>query len=264
MNHLSLEGYDVLTALHGDHVFEILKENDIDLLILDIMMPGMSGYEVCQRLRQTYSLMELPILMLTAKNQLSDKMLAFEAGANDYLVKPCDKQELLSRVKTLVRVKTLNEELIQMNLHLEDKVLERTRELEVAYDHLQEVTNSRQQLLANIAHELGTPVTLIHNYVQSLQKGLVAIDDVRYNKLVTDKINVLNRLIEDLFDLSTLEAGEADLHLLEYSVVEWLKQIYDKCEFAVLQRNRKIAPMEIPTDLINYSCSIDIERMDQV
>src|SRR5690625_3890533 len=188
MNNPALKGYDGLTALQGEDVFEILTENNIDLLILDIMMPEMSGYEVCQKLRQNYSLMELPILMLTAKNQLRDKMLAFEAGANDYLVKPCDKQELLSRVKTLVRVKTLNEDLIQMNLHLEDKVLERTRELEIAYEDLQTITNSRQQLLANIAHELGTPVTLIHNYVQSLQKGLVAVDDERYSKLVTDKI----------------------------------------------------------------------------
>lgn len=264
MNHLSLKGYDVLTALQGEDVFEILTENNIDLLILDIMMPEMSGYEVCQKLRQNYSLMELPILMLTAKNQLRDKMLAFEAGANDYLVKPCDKQELLSRVKTLVRVKTLNEDLIQMNLHLEDKVLERTRELEIAYEDLQTITNSRQQLLANIAHELGTPVTLIHNYVQSLQKGLVAVDDERYSKLVTDKINVLNRLIEDLFDLSTLEAGKENLNLLEFNVVEWIEQIYNKCEFAALQGQRKIKTIEIPYKLNNYVCSIDTERMDQV
>src|SRR5699024_4818735 len=126
MNQLTLEGYDVYTALRGEDVFQFLEENDIDLVILDIMMPGMSGYEVCQQLRKTYSLMKLPILMLTAKNQVQDKLIAFEAGANDYLVKPCDKQELISRVKTLVRIKTLNQELTQMNLHLEEKVLERT------------------------------------------------------------------------------------------------------------------------------------------
>lgn len=99
MNKLSLEGFEVFTALNGQQVLAIMERELIDLVILDIMMPNMSGYEVCRKLREKYSLMELPILMLTAKNQLHDKVASFEAGANDYLVKPCDKQELLSRVK---------------------------------------------------------------------------------------------------------------------------------------------------------------------
>lgn len=264
VNQLSLEGYNVLTATKGEDVFPILKENDIDLLILDIMMPGMSGYEVCQKLRNTYTLMQLPILMLTAKNQLQNKMIAFEAGANDYLVKPCDKQELLSRVKTLVRVKTLNEELNQMNLHLEKKVLERTQELKDAYEHLQAMAASRRQLLANIAHELGTPVTLLHNYVQSIQKGLITADDLHYRKLVADKINVLNRLINDLFDLSILESGKISFNLQEFHLDEWLVQVYNKSEFAVLQKNRNFEKMKIPSELTNFSCFIDVERMDQV
>src|SRR5699024_2262287 len=183
MNQLSLHGYDVKTSLRGENVFKIVEENKIDLIILDIMMPGMSGYAVCQQLRDTYSLMELPILMLTAKNQLQDKMLAFEAGANDYLVKPCDKQELLSRVKTLAHVKTLNEAVVQMNMRLEEKVQERTKKLKVANKHLQEIASSRRKLLANIAHELGTPVTIIHHYIQSLQQNIVSIDDEHYTKL---------------------------------------------------------------------------------
>jgi len=264
MNQLSLEGYEVFTALQGEDVFQIIKENDIDLLILDIMMPGMSGYEVCQRLRNKYTLMELPILMLTAKNQLQDKMLAFNAGANDYLVKPCDKQELLSRVKTLIQVKILNQKLIQMNLNLEEKVLERTHKLKVAYDNLQAMAASRRELLANIAHELGTPVTLVHTYVQSVQKGLISADDPHYGTLVTDKISVLNRLIEDLFDLSTLEAGKISFNFKDIRLDKWLEVIYDKCEFAVLQKNRIFKRMKTPLELENFTCTIDEERMDQL
>ncbi len=263
INHLSLQGYEVYTTLQGKEVFPILKENDIDLLILDIMMPGMSGYEVCQKLRKCHSLMELPILMLTAKNQLQDKMLAFEAGANDYLVKPCDKQELLSRVKTLIRVKTLNEELTQMNIHLEEKVLERTHELKIANDNLQAMAVSRRQLLANIAHELGTPVTLLHNYVQSVQKGLIAANDLHYHKLVNDKINVLNRLIDDLFDLSILESKEISFNFKKFRLDDWLEQVGNKCEFAVLQKNRKFEKIDAFSELANYTCLVDEERMDQ-
>ena len=264
MNQLTLEGYEVYTTLRGEEVFHILEENDIDLLILDIMMPGISGYAVCQQLRKTYSLMELPILMLTAKNQIQDKMIAFEAGANDYLVKPCDKQELISRVKTLVRIKTLNQELTKMNLHLEEKVLERTHDLRVAYDNLESMSNSRSELLANIAHELGTPVTLIHNYVQSIQKGLIQKNDFHYQKLVADKINVLNRLIEDLFELSILESKKVNFDLKEYRLNDWLNQLNKKCELMITQENRNFEQMDIPVTFEKYICLIDQDRMDQL
>lgn len=264
VNQLTLNNYDVYTAQNGEEVFSIVKDHDIDLIILDIMMPGMSGYEVCRKLRKSYSLMDLPILMLTAKNQVRDKMLSFEAGANDYLVKPCDRQELLSRVKTLVQVKKLNEELVLMNTHLEDKVQERTAKLNIAHENLQKMVEQRRQLLANIAHELGTPLTLIHNYIQSIQKGLIDIDDKHYQKLVADKVNVLNRLIDDLFDLSRLESGKISLEIRKYRVNEWLEQVYYKSEFAVTQSNRKFSYSKIPVELENFTSYIDKERVDQL
>src|SRR5690625_936022 len=123
------------------------------------MMPKLSGYEVCQRLRKQYSLTELPILMLTAKNQIRDKITSFEVGANDYLTKPCDKQELLSRVSTLIRLKNLNQQLIELNHELEQKVKERThaleganKELTLMNENLNKMAESRRQLLANISH----------------------------------------------------------------------------------------------------------------
>src|SRR5699024_598512 len=119
-------GYQVITASSGQEVLEIVQYEMIDLLILDIMMPKMSGYEVCQRLREQFSLIDLPILMLTAKTQLKDKVIAFEVGANDYLTKPCDRQELVTRVNTLIQLSRLNNELKEINLMLEDKVKQRT------------------------------------------------------------------------------------------------------------------------------------------
>lgn len=264
MNQLTLNDYDVLTATSGLDVLTIVEENEIDLIILDIMMPGMSGYDVCRKLRETYSLMELPVLMLTAKNQLRDKMLSFKAGANDYLVKPCNRQELLARVKTLVQAKQLNEELIQLNLHLEDKVLERTSELKIANENLRTMADQRRQLLANIAHELGTPLTLIHNYIQSLQQGLIQINDEHYMKLVNDKINLLNRLIDDLFDLSRLESKEMSLNLKQFRIDEWTAQLLKKCHFATEQGNRTFSSNTVPIELKNFIGHFDEERMDQL
>src|SRR5690606_32549656 len=135
-NQLALEGYAVVTAGDGQSVIDYVEQGPVDLLILDIMMPNMSGYEVCQRLREQYSLTDLPILMLTAKNQVQDIVTAFEVGANDYLTKPCDRKELLSRVETLIQLRQMNLELIQINQSLEEKVTERTNELAEANQSL--------------------------------------------------------------------------------------------------------------------------------
>ncbi|MCP3929299.1 MAG: response regulator [Bacteroidetes bacterium] len=108
-NHLSLEGYMVTKASNGTKALKILdKEKDFDLIILDIMMPGMSGYEVCKKLRDVYMPSELPIVMLTAKNRVVDLVEGFNAGANDYLTKPFSKDELLSRIKIHLRLHRIN------------------------------------------------------------------------------------------------------------------------------------------------------------
>lgn len=96
---LRLEGYRVKTASDGPETLKVLQEEKPELLLLDVMMPGMSGYEVCQSLRQQYNHSQLPIIMLTALNQTQDRIRGFESGANDYLNKPFNKQELAARIK---------------------------------------------------------------------------------------------------------------------------------------------------------------------
>ncbi|HHU19681.1 MAG TPA: response regulator [Bacilli bacterium] len=270
-NQLTLNNYHVLAAHKGEDALDIIDQQKIDLVILDIMMPDMSGYEVSQTIRKNFSLMELPILMLTAKNQLEDKFLSFEAGANDYLAKPCNKQELLSRVKTLIHAKKLSEDLMMLNQELGERVKARTKELEIVNsdlkvmnEKLMKMAESRRQLLSNIAHELGSPTTIIHNYMQSIQKGLVALDDQHYQKLVFDKINVLNRLINDLFDLSKLEAGKSDLNIKEIRLDEWLEQVYYQAELTTELQNRIFRKPSVPASFRHYICYIDIERMDQL
>jgi signal transduction histidine kinase len=108
INYLSLEHYSVETASNGEEALQLIsggKNEGFDLAILDIMMPRMSGYQLCRRLREKYSLIELPILILTARDQSGDIIAGFESGANDYLSKPFDKRELLARVNMLLNLK---------------------------------------------------------------------------------------------------------------------------------------------------------------
>jgi class 3 adenylate cyclase/CheY-like chemotaxis protein len=108
-NHLSLQNYQVIQALNGEEALSALEsQQHFDLIILDIMMPRMSGYEVCAKLRKKYPPHELPVVMLTAKNQVSDLITGFQFGANDYLSKPFSKDELLTRIKSHINLSQTN------------------------------------------------------------------------------------------------------------------------------------------------------------
>ncbi|ANQ27219.1 response regulator [Vibrio natriegens] len=115
---LRLEGYRVRTVSDGPETLALVEQEKPELLLLDIMMPGMSGYQVCNELRQTFDHAELPIIMLTALSQTEDRVRGFEAGANDYLSKPFNKQELAARIRA-----HLTASKAEMR-HIENKVLE--------------------------------------------------------------------------------------------------------------------------------------------
>ena len=108
-NILSLESYRVSVANNGEEALAMVENNpDLDLILLDIMMPRMSGFEVCQRIREKYLLNELPIIIVTAKNQVMDLVTGLSYGANDYISKPFSREELLARIKTHLNLYSIN------------------------------------------------------------------------------------------------------------------------------------------------------------
>ncbi|HET9097113.1 MAG TPA: response regulator [Candidatus Baltobacteraceae bacterium] len=100
---LELAGYDVTTAANGEEALRVLDSMQPDLIVLDVMMPLMDGYEVARRIRRHPANTHVPIIMLTAKSEVEDKLAGFEAGADDYITKPFGPQELLARVKAKIR-----------------------------------------------------------------------------------------------------------------------------------------------------------------
>ncbi len=108
-NHLALHNYDITQASNGIEALELIENGfKPDLILLDVMMPQMTGYEVCQKLRAQFPANELPVLMLTAKQQVTDVVEGLHVGANDYLTKPISKSELLARIKTHLHLSNLN------------------------------------------------------------------------------------------------------------------------------------------------------------
>ncbi len=111
-NILSRRGYTVSTAIHGREALDLLSvEPSIELVLLDILMPEMNGYQVCQEIRKTFEASELPVLLLTALSQVEDLVIGLQVGANDYLTKPVQTEELLARIETHLQLKASFEQL---------------------------------------------------------------------------------------------------------------------------------------------------------
>ncbi|MBD8064697.1 PleD family two-component system response regulator [Devosia sp. PTR5] len=108
---LTAEYFEVLTANSGPEALDICARHDIDIVLLDVMMPGMDGFEVCRRLKADMRTHHVPVLMITALDQPSDRVNGLEAGADDFLTKPVDDTQLMARVKSLARLKSLTDEL---------------------------------------------------------------------------------------------------------------------------------------------------------
>ena len=109
---LSSEYFDVLTASSGMEALEACRRERVDVVLLDVMMPGMDGFEVCQRLKSNPATQHIPVVMVTALDQSSDKIQGLEAGADDFLTKPVDDIALITRVRNLGRLKMLNDEIL--------------------------------------------------------------------------------------------------------------------------------------------------------
>ncbi len=130
---LSTEGYSIMTAASGEEALEQIRTALPDLILLDVMMPGMSGYDVVGKLKAAERTSNIPVIMITALDDRESRMLALEAGAEEFLNKPVDRSELWIRVRNLLRLKEYQNLLSSHNEILERQVAERTKQLTDAY-----------------------------------------------------------------------------------------------------------------------------------
>src|SRR5690606_959066 len=108
---LLAEYFEVLTASNGLEALEICQGGNVDVVLLDVMMPGMDGFEVCRRIKSDMATHHIPVVMVTALDQVTDRVRGLESGADDFLTKPANDLQLRTRVKSLVRLKSLTDEL---------------------------------------------------------------------------------------------------------------------------------------------------------
>ncbi|MEL6779724.1 MAG: response regulator, partial [Cyanobacteria bacterium J06597_16] len=204
-------GYQVAVALDGESAIAQIQYKSPALILLDVMMPGIDGFETCRRLKESPQTRAIPIIFMTALSETVNKSKGFSLGAVDYITKPFDAQEVLARVGTHLR-------LYQLTTQLEETVETRTAELTVALEKLKqsqsqliqtEKMSGLGQLVAGIAHEINNPVSFIHgnvkhtnNYVCDLIE-LLALYQENYPQPTADiqakmeEIDI-NFLMEDL------------------------------------------------------------------
>ena len=156
---LTQAGYEVRGAQNGRTALMIIDTKPPDLILLDINMPEMSGYEVCQRLRANEKSKHIPVIFISALDELSNKVKAFEVGGTDYITKPFRVEEVLARVQTHLSLHTLQVQLGIANQHLSDanneleiKVAQRTAELVKTNQQLQAEIKERQKTEAAMYH----------------------------------------------------------------------------------------------------------------
>jgi adenylate cyclase len=127
---LTARGYEVLTALDGESALQQVREGAPDIVVSDILMPQMDGYELCRRLRREPATTLLPVILVTSLDPLQERVNGLDAGADDFLSKPVNWEELFARVRSLLRIKRLQDEVKSWNARLEERVSEQLAQLE--------------------------------------------------------------------------------------------------------------------------------------
>jgi two-component system sensor histidine kinase ChiS len=191
-NLLSMRDYAVTTAYNGREALDLINGGEtFDLILLDVMMPRMSGYEACSRLRERHSMFDLPILMLTARNQTQDIVLGFQSGANDYIQKPFDKDELLARIKTLLELKNAVAASLVAN-------------------------KAKTAFLANMSHEIRTPLNAVIGLTHLLLNTPMDETQRDYAEKMRRSATTLLGIINDILDFSKVEAGKVVLERIPF------------------------------------------------
>ena len=230
---LSRVGYSVVTFTRGEPAIKAALKDPPDLVMLDIMMPGMNGYDVCRELKAQEQLNEIPIIFISALDDIQDKVAAFASGAVDYVTKPFQPEEVDARVK------------IHLTLSRQKKQLEEN------YSKLKELESMRDSLVHMIIHDMRSPLMGISGYLELAKMQPVSERLSGYLTKMEGSVDILAEMVNNLLDVSKMEAGGIDLEISAVDINELIRNVLEKFDVLVGQRALNF---EAPDGEVTVAC----------
>jgi signal transduction histidine kinase len=195
------EGYDTAEANDGEEALQKVEQYHPDLIVLDVMMPKLDGYEVCRRLKADENTKYVPVLMLTAKGEVENKIKGLEIGADDYLPKPFDYKELSARVKSLLTIKEAREKLVE-----------------------EEKSEALEKMMDEVAHEIRNPLASIGGFAKRVYDKLPEGDpNKKYMEMIMDDVLKLEDMVKQLIELKTVAICYLESTDINDIIIEALK-----------------------------------------
>ena len=215
-------GYDVVGAASGSDALLVLKRRIVDLVLLDVRMPGLDGFEVCRQIKTDPQLQQIPVILITALSDTEERIRGIKAGAEEFLSKPFDQTEALARIRMLLKAKGLDDE----RRHALDS-------LQAANDRLRELEGLRDSLVHMVIHDLRNPLTAIINFAHFLEtaEGAQLSEKGRsYVGYIIKSTDFLIEMTSSMLDVSKMEAGQMQLNLAECDLGELAGAVVSRLE----------------------------------
>jgi signal transduction histidine kinase len=238
---LESQGHEVTEAADGEEALQRVSEIAPDVVLLDIGMPGMDGFEVCRRIKADPATASIPVLLVTALSQRDQRLLGIGAGANDYITKPVDRSDLSLRVRNAIRMR-------QLYLEVEEQ-----------YRRLEKLELLRDSLVHMIVHDLRSPLAGIRAYLDLLKLDGAGKLDMELTESIDAARKVaidMTDMVSDLLDVSRLEVGKMPLELAPVDVGALVVEAIGAAGAAARVRIR----VEPPADKLRVVCDAGVIR----
>ncbi len=228
------QNYEVITASGGEEALRLVQQKEPDLILLDVLMPVLDGFEVCRRLKDNAETCLIPVVFMTVLSDIGDRVKGLEAGADDFLTKPVHRDELLARIRTSLRLK----QTIDHKVH-------------ALHRQLQEATERESQLFTNMSHELRTKLDVIIGFSEVLQEqtcGELNDEQEEYVNYILTGGNQMLDLVNGLLDLAKIEAGKMEVRLEELDLRSLLAESLELVQGGALAHDITLS-LEIADDI---------------